>query len=75
MKIKLKQYERALKVVEQAREQLKIVKTWDEAVKQVGDLGNQQIVAITVNEDGSIRTECELVHRRRDSESAQSQPK
>lgn len=60
MRITFKNYEKARSAVEAAREQLKLVKLWDDAVKQVGDLRNQRIVAITVNDDGTIRTECEL---------------
>ena len=60
MRITRKTYEKACESVEAAREQLKVVKLWDEAVKRLGDLGNQQLVAITVNDDGGIRTECEL---------------
>lgn len=61
VRITRKSYERARTVVEQAREQLRIVKAWEETVRRLGDLGSQQLVAITVNDDGSIKTECELV--------------
>ncbi len=74
MKIKRKQYEKALKVVEHAWEQLKIVKAWEDATKKVGDLGNQQIIAITVNDDGTIRTECEVVHGRGDRQPTEGKP-
>ena len=61
VRITRKSYDRARTVVEQAREQIKVVKAWEEAVRRLGNLGSQQLVAITVNEDGSIKTECELV--------------
>ena len=67
MRITRKNYEKARKTVEAAREQMKLVKLWDEALKRVGDLGNQQLVAITVSDDGSIRTECELKNDRSSS--------
>lgn len=75
MRITRKNYEKARVAVEAAREQMKVVKAWDDAIRQLGNLGNQQLVAITVNEDGSIRTECELVHGGRDSKGTQDQQK
>jgi hypothetical protein len=68
MKLTRKRYEKALKAVEAAREDLKLVKIWDEAMKRVGHVGNQQVVAITVNGDGSVRTECELIAERTGSD-------
>lgn len=65
MRITRKNYEKARKTVEAAREQMKLVKVWDDAVKRLGDLGRQQLVAITVNDDdGSILTECALASQR-----------
>lgn len=61
MRITRKTYEKARAAVEAAREQLKLVKAWEDANRRIGDLGNHQLVAITVSDDGSIRTECELV--------------
>lgn len=61
MRITRKSYEKAVAVVAAARDQLKLVKTWEDAVRQLGNLGNQQLVALTVNKDGTIKTECELV--------------
>ena len=58
MRITRQKYDRARSVVEAAREQMKLIKQWDEAAKRV-DHPNQ-IDAITVNEDGSIRFE--LLH-------------
>lgn len=72
MRITRKNYERARKAVEQAREQMRLVKIWDEAAAKLGTLENQQLIAITVNDDGTIRTECELVHGPRDRNPAQS---
>ena len=60
MRITVKNYEKARKTVERAHEQMKLVEAWDEAVKKLGDLGNQRLVAITIGDDGSVRTECEL---------------
>jgi hypothetical protein len=62
MRITRKRYEKALKSVEAARAEMKLVKTWDDAIKRLGDVGNQQVIAVTISEDGSVRTECELVH-------------
>ena len=64
MRITRKQYDKAKLAVESAREQMKLVTLWNEALKRVGNLGNQQLVAVTVNDDGSIRTECELAQSR-----------
>lgn len=60
MRMTRKSYERAKVAVEEARQQIKIVKAWEDAVRRLGSLGNLQLVAITVNEDGSLRTECEV---------------
>lgn len=69
MRVTRKSYEKACAAVTAAREQLKIVKVWEDTVRQLGNLGNQQLVALIVNEDGSIRTECELVHGKKATES------
>lgn len=62
MRVTRKSYEKACATVAAAREQLKLVKVWEDTVRQLGNLGNQQLVALTVNEDGSIQTECKLLH-------------
>lgn len=64
MRITRKAYEKARQVVAEAREQEKTVKIWEEALKRLGDIGNQELVAITVTDDGAVRTECELVRER-----------
>ncbi|WP_428305421.1 hypothetical protein [Lacipirellula sp.] len=61
MRITRKSYEKARAAVVEAREQIKIVKAWEDALRQLGSLGNQQIVAITISEDGGVRTECQLL--------------
>jgi len=61
MRITRKAYEKARAAVEDAREQLKLMKAWEDALRRVGNLGNQHLVAVTVGDDGSVRTECELV--------------
>lgn len=63
MRITCKSYEKARTVVAEARQQIQVVKAWEDAVRQIGNLGNQQLVAITLNKDGSIKTECELVNK------------
>jgi hypothetical protein len=60
MRITRKSYEKARTVVAEARQQIQVVKAWEDAVRQLGGLGNQRLVAITLNGDGSIKTECEL---------------
>ena len=55
MRITRKKYERARAVVADAREQMQMIKKWDEAVKQIER--PERVDAITVNEDGSIRFE------------------
>lgn len=59
MRLTLQKYEKAKKSVEEAKVHLRIIKTWDEAVKKIGSVGNQRIVAIAIK-DGKITTECEL---------------
>lgn len=71
MRVTRKSYEKACAVVTAAREQLKIVKVWEDTVRQLGNLGNQQLVALTVNEDGSIQTECKLLTGNDDAKSSQ----
>lgn len=66
MRITRKSYEKARAIVVDAREQLKVVKAWEDALRQLGNLGNLQLVAITINEDGSLRTECQLLGGRLD---------
>lgn len=74
MRITRKSYEKALKQVEAAREQTRLVRIWDEAVKRLGDIGNQQLVAITVGEDGTVRTECELAPSKANGTPPQTKP-
>jgi hypothetical protein len=59
MRLTLKKYEQAKEAVEKARESMKTIKAWDDAMKTIGDTGNQTVVAITIK-DGRISTECEF---------------
>jgi hypothetical protein len=74
MRITRKTYEKARTVVEKAREQIKLVKAWEDATRRLGNIGNQQLVAITVSEDGFVRTECELVISEVDATVSESKP-
>lgn len=74
MRITRKTYEKARTVVEKAREQIKLVKAWEDALRRVGNIGNQELVAITVSEDGIVRTECELVNNQADGTALESKP-
>lgn len=74
MRVTRKQYDKAKLAVKAASEQMKLVKAWDEALKRVGNLGNQQLVAITLNDDGSIRTECELALSRSEPRAVDDRP-
>lgn len=58
MRITRTKYNRARAIVDDAREQMKLIKQWDEAVKKVGN--PDQVDAVTIKEDGSIRFE--LLH-------------
>lgn len=60
MKVTRKSYEKAKQLVEAAREQGKVVEAWERAAKQVGDNNGQQLEAVIVNDDGTIRVECSL---------------
>lgn len=66
MRITRRSYEKARSAVVEAREQLKVVKAWEDALRQLGNLGNLQLVAITINDDGSLKTECQLSGERLD---------
>jgi len=59
MRLTLKKVEQANDAVKKGREAEKVVKTWDDAVKKIGNTGNLMVVAITI-EDGKILPECEL---------------
>ena len=62
MRLTRRKYENSKKVVEKAKAHLQTVKKWEEAMKQVGDVGNQRIIAIKFNDkNGSMTTECEMV--------------
>lgn len=75
MRITRKSYEKARRTIELAREQTKIVRAWEEAVARLGNLGTQRLIAIIVNEDGSIKTECKPAHVRGDSPAPENQRK
>lgn len=60
MRVTRKAYEKAKQLVEAAREQAKIVAAWERAAKQVGENNGQQLEAVMVDDDGSIRVECSL---------------
>lgn len=58
-RITKKKYQKARQLVESAREHMRIVKQWDEAVRQLDNA--DKVDAITVNDDGTIRVE--LLHQ------------
>ena len=74
MRITRKGYEKARRTIELARDQAKIVRTWEEAVARLGNLGSQELVAITVSDDGVVRTECELVRTPRNGAPPENPP-
>jgi hypothetical protein len=74
MRITRKTYEKARTVVEKAREQIKLVKAWEDAIRRLGNIGNQELVAITVSEGGVVKTECELVTTEVDATVSESKP-
>jgi len=59
MRLTVKAYEKAKKIVADAKAQQHVIKTWEESLKKLGNTGNQRVVAITTK-DGKITTECEL---------------
>lgn len=67
MRITRKQYEKARAAVEAAREQMKLVKTWDEAVRLAGPVGNQELTAVIDCGDGTYKTEYKLISNGRRS--------
>lgn len=60
MRLTLKKYEQAKEAVEKAKAHLKVIKAWDEAMKKLGNLGNQRVIAMKISADGKITTECEV---------------
>jgi hypothetical protein len=73
MRMTRKSYERARAIVENAREQIKLVRAWEEAMRRIGNLNSQELVAITVHKDGSLKTECKLANCDRDSSTSSDQ--
>ena len=59
MRLTLKEYEKAKKAVEDAKAHREVVKTWDDAMKKIGPVGNQKVLAISIK-DGKITTKCEF---------------
>lgn len=59
MRLTLKKVEQAKKAIAEAVKLQEMVKTWNEAMKKIGDTGNQKVVAITIK-DGRIATVCEF---------------
>ena len=55
MRITRKKYDRAKAVVADAREQMQVIKRWDEAIKHVER--PELVDAVTINDDGSLRFE------------------
>ena len=58
MKMTLEQFEKAQKGLLKAKAHQETVKTWQDALKKIGNVGNQKVVAITIK-DGKITTQCE----------------
>ena len=58
MRLSLKKYEAAKEQISKLRIHQKTVTDWEEAMKQVGDVGNQRVVSICI-QDGKVTTECE----------------
>lgn len=59
MRLTLRSYEKAKKIVAEAKSQHEVIKAWEDAIRKLGDLGNQRVIAMTIK-DGRITTECEL---------------
>lgn len=59
MRLTLEQYEKAKKAVEDAKAHQKVIKDWDDAMKKIGQVGNQKVVSIWIK-DGKITTKCEF---------------
>ncbi len=55
MRITKRQYQRAQRIVSQAKEQARLVKIWEDAMTKIGD---QDVAYITVEPNGKIRAEC-----------------
>ena len=62
MKMTLEQVEKARKGLQKAKAYQETVKTWQDALKKIGDTGNQKVVAITINKDDGriMKIECEV---------------
>lgn len=61
MRLTLKEYEQAKKAVERAKAHQKVMKKWDEALKKAGNLGDQKVVAMRLDDETGelLKMECE----------------
>lgn len=59
MKISRSRYEKARRMLAEVTSYQRTVQTWEEAIKRVGNVGDQTVVAIEITEDGRIKIECE----------------
>ena len=58
MRLTLKKVEQAKKTIREAKGLTEMVKTWNEAVKEIGDVGENTISVINIK-DNKITFECE----------------
>jgi len=59
MKISRSRYEKAKQMVKKMAFYQDTVQAWEEAMRRVGDVGDQTVVAIEITADGKIKIECE----------------
>ena len=65
MRITRKRYELHKREGEKAKEQMKkyekTIRDWEDAVRKIGDMGNQIVLAINIDDEtGAITTDCEI---------------
>jgi len=58
MKIALSRYKRAKQMLPKLKEYRQTVETWERAVREAGDLGDQEVIAVVIGNDGAVTTIC-----------------
>jgi len=54
VRLTLKKYEHAKKIVAEAKAEHETAKAWEAAMKKIGNTGNQKVVTIHFDDEGNI---------------------
>ncbi len=59
MRLTLKKYEAAKKALKDAEAHKSTMRAWEDAIRKIGNPGDQKVVVIKIDDDGEMTTECE----------------